>query len=82
MFYRLLSADTVEEQETIKAELSGLGLNLSRSAEEIIKTADYNQTCKAIARVSGDWSVDLIEARSKRIAELAWDKLAPLLGIA
>src|SRR5262249_18987568 len=30
MFYRVLSADTVEEQETIKAELSDLGVNLSK----------------------------------------------------
>ena len=52
----------------IKADLSGIGLTLSKAGEQIIKTADYNQTCKAIVKVTGDWSVELIAARSKRIA--------------
>jgi hypothetical protein len=81
-FYELLSVDTVEEQETIKADLKSFGVNLSKAGEQIIKTADYNQTCKAIAKVTGDWSVEVIEARSKRIAELAWEKLAAWLDLA
>ena len=79
LFYKLLSADTVEQQDTIKAELLSIGVRLSKTGEDIIKTADYNQTCRAIASVSGDWSVELINDRSKRIAELTWDKLIPWL---
>lgn len=78
-FYELLSVDTVEDQETIKADLGKLGLVLSKNGEQIIKTANYNETCKAIVKVTGDWSVDLIEARSRRIAELAWERLMPWL---
>ena len=35
----------------------------------------------AIAEVPGDWTPALVKARSQRLAELAWDRLAPWLGI-
>jgi hypothetical protein len=80
-FYELLGSDTVEDQQKIKGEMKKLGLVLSKNGEKIIDAAGYNQTCKAITKVTGDWSIELIEKRSRRIAELAWDKLAPWMGL-
>jgi hypothetical protein len=76
MIYRLLAADTGDEQAQIEDLMKKEGLNLSKEGRIIIANADYNQTCKAITRINGDWSVDLIEKRSRRIAELAWQKLS------
>lgn len=80
MFYELLAAETVADQARIKGEMAKIGLILSKKGESMIEAAGYNKTCQALTKVTGDWSVALVEARSKRLAELAWDKLASWLG--
>jgi hypothetical protein len=63
------------------AEASKAGIVISRSTEDILKLASYLPHVCAIAEVTDSWSPDLVKARSKRLAELAWDRLAPWLGI-
>ena len=36
---------------------------------------------RAISEVESDWTPELVQKRSVRLAELAWDRLAPWLGI-
>jgi hypothetical protein len=50
LFYKLLSAQTVPEQDTIKAELQAIGITLSKTAEDIIKTADTIKPAKRLSK--------------------------------
>lgn len=40
----------------------------------------YMAQIDALARVPGDWDASMVDARGKRLAELAWDKLSAWLG--
>ncbi len=73
--YKYLSAETASEAEGIYATFPSCGLEDIPSNGPIIGTATYMPMCKAISRYSSDWSVDIIEQRSTRLAELAYDRI-------
>ena len=79
LMYSLLSAETVDEFNNLQPELLKAGLNLSKRANEVLSNAKYLGLCKSIVLCDDDWSLDIIEKRSKRLAELAWDRLAKWL---
>ena len=79
LMYELLSSDTENEFESLKQELDSHGLALSEKASDVLANAKYLNICKSIAQVDGPWSLEIIERRTRRIAELAWDRLAPWL---
>lgn len=79
LMYRLLSSDSEPEFESLKQELDSHGLVLSEKAADVLDNSRYLNICKSIAQVDGQWSLDLIQRRTRRLAELAWDRLAPWL---
>jgi hypothetical protein len=81
MFYRLLAAQTDEEQEKIKKDAQAIGLVLSAKADKAMASAKYLYMCASLTSIEDDWSVELIASRSLRIAELAWEQLAPWLDL-
>ncbi len=81
LMYRVLGTPTLDDLAARLDEASRAGIVISRSTEEILKLAGHLPHVCAIAEVSGGWSPDLVKARSERLAELAWDRLAPWLGI-
>ena len=81
LMYSLLSAKTEEEFSTLLPELQEAGLNLSKRANEVLNKAKYLGLCKSIAWFDKEWSLEIIEKRSRCLAELAWDRLAKWLDL-
>ncbi len=79
LMYSLLAADTQPEFDSIQAKLGAEGLTLSKTAAEVMGNAKYLGICKSVAVFDKPWSLDIIQKRTQRFAELAWDRLAPWL---
>ena len=52
---------------------------MSTEPSEVIENAEYLGLCKSVALYDKDWSLDIIEKRTRCFAELAWDRLAEWL---
>ena len=74
--YRLLTTKTPEEFDLQAASLQKIGLTLSKNAVTVLNNARYLGLCESIAMVDDEWSVQMIEERTKCLAGLAWDRLA------
>ena len=61
--------------------LGNAGLTLSKRANEVISNAKYLGLCKSIAIYDKEWSLEIIEERTRCLAELAWDRLAKWLDL-
>ena len=79
--YRMLSAETHDQRSAIKAEAAAAGFTLAIQTDTAITQAKHLNLCRSIIGVQGHWDAALVEARSKRLCELAWDILAPWLGL-
>ena len=81
LMYSLLSAKTAEEFSNLQPELQEAGLNLSKRVNEVLSNAKYLGLCKSIALYDKEWSLKIIEDRTRCLAELAWDRLAGWLDL-
>ena len=81
LMYSLLSAEREAEFNNLQSELQKVGLNLSKRANEVLSNAKYLGLCKSIAAYDKEWSLEIIEERSRCLAELAWDRLAKWLDL-
>ena len=81
LMYSLLSAEREKEFNLLQSELQKVGLNLSKRANEVLSNAKYLGLCKSIALFDKEWSLEIIEERSRCLAELAWDRLAGWLDL-
>ncbi|WP_171172905.1 DUF262 domain-containing HNH endonuclease family protein [Ruegeria sp. HKCCA5929] len=81
LLYRLLSAETDEELVERKADCKKVGLTISRKGEEILKNATYLPLCKSLADKSDEWTLEFLNSRSKRLAELSWERLSVWLEL-
>ncbi len=79
LMYSLLAADTQDEFDSIRGELGTVGLTLSKTAAEVLGNAKYLGICKSVALFDEPWCLEIIQKRTRRFAELAWDRLAPWL---
>ncbi len=78
-FYKTLSASTRDEADTLLEHARQQDIKISQSAEILLSQSMYLPLLKAISTVEGEWTKELIERRSVRLAELAWDNIYPLL---
>ncbi|OYW83503.1 MAG: hypothetical protein B7Z26_00420, partial [Asticcacaulis sp. 32-58-5] len=79
LIYRYLSAETPIDAQAIYAQFPTAGLTLSAIAKEILAGTSYMPMCKALSGPTLSWDVSLIDKRSVRIAELAYDRISPWL---
>ena len=79
LMYRLLASETKTEFDKIKAEVGAAGLTLSKTAGVVLDNAKYLGICKSVALFEKPWCLDIIQERTRRFAELAWDRLYPWL---
>ncbi|WP_170368869.1 DUF262 domain-containing protein [Ruegeria arenilitoris] len=77
--YRILSAKNEEEFKSRKHECSKIGLSISLKAQDVLDNAKYLPMCESLAEKTDTWDADFIETRSKRLAELVWDRLSKWL---
>ena len=84
LMYELVSADTDAEVarllDLVKTQSEEDNRTLSATAENVVGNADYLGMCKSVAQVQEPWSSEIIEQRTTRLAELAWDRLTLWLG--
>lgn len=79
--YKALSSTTVDEAEKMLDTASKRGIDLGRSAQKVVHEAQYLPLVAALAQHEGPWSNDFIHKRSGRLHSLAWNTLAPWLGL-
>lgn len=79
LMYRLLAAETQFEFDEISLELGKEGLVLGKTAANVLANSKYLGICKSVGNVEGTWSLKIIEERTRCLAGLAWDRLAPWL---
>jgi Protein of unknown function DUF262/Protein of unknown function (DUF1524) len=79
--YRMLSAETHEQRAAIRDEAASAGFTLGIQTDTAMAQARHLNLCRSIVSVHGSWDVELVNRRSRRLCELAWDTLAPWLGV-
>ncbi|MBW8304197.1 MAG: HNH endonuclease family protein, partial [Brevundimonas sp.] len=79
LLYRYFSAETPAKADLVYAEFGAAGLAVSKAGDLVLGASPFMPMCSAVSLVPGDWTLDLIERRSIRLAGLAWDRLAPWL---
>lgn len=72
---------TPDQLEPLQEQGKIQGINLAQSTSELLSKSRYLPLVKAVALVEGDWTKELIEKRSVRIAELAWDRIHAWLNV-
>lgn len=77
--YKLLAAKTQDEFDEIKGGLEDVEVEISDKAEQVFDTAQHLGICESVIHFDKPWSLDIIQRRTRRIAELAWDRLEPWL---
>ncbi|WP_244215640.1 DUF262 domain-containing HNH endonuclease family protein [Kitasatospora purpeofusca] len=81
LMFQALSATTVEEAERTLAQAAQEGIEIGDGAEAIIRRARHLPLVAALAQREEDWTVEFVQERSKRLCGMAWDSLAPWLGL-
>lgn len=81
LIYKVLSADTSDELDPLLQQAKNQGIEISQSTTDLLANSRHLPMAKAAACVEGDWTLDIVEQRSVRIAELAWSRIAPWLGL-
>jgi uncharacterized protein with ParB-like and HNH nuclease domain len=78
-FYKTLSSSTRDELDALMEQAKAQEIKISQSAENLLSQSMYLPLVKSISTVEGEWTKELIEKRSTRLAELAWSNIYPLL---
>ncbi|MDD5391704.1 MAG: DUF262 domain-containing HNH endonuclease family protein [Thiothrix sp.] len=81
LFYKVLSADTLDDLNQLLAKAKLDGVNISGLTEKLLENSSHLPMVKSVANVDGDWTKEIIESRTVRIADLAWQRIAPWLDI-
>ena len=81
LMYKVFSAPTTDDLVLLLEEAKTNGIDLSDSTQTILDNAKYLPHVRAIGMVEGEWDVNLVKARSKRLGGLIWDRLTPWLDI-
>jgi hypothetical protein len=81
LIYRILSAETADELDPLLNNAKVQGIEIGKDTAELLAESKHLPMTKAIAYVDGPWTLDLVDKRSNRIAELAWSRFAPWLGL-
>lgn len=81
VMYQVLGTASLAELNTRLAAAKAGGIEFASSTEKILEKAAYLPHLAAVAEVPGEWTPELVKLRSARLAELAWDRIAPWLGL-
>jgi hypothetical protein len=78
--YRILSAKTKEGAELAAEAAEATGITFDAATKIELDIHAHLQQTEALAGIAEVWSIDLVRRRTRNIAELAWDELAPWVG--
>lgn len=82
LYFRVL-ASTENDTADLLAKAEKEGVDLATPSKDLLERAKHLPHVRALANLPDDedWSGELLRMRSKHIAERAWDRLAPWLGL-
>lgn len=81
LMYKILSAETPDALDQLLLQAKVEKVIISESTTEILNKSSHLPMVKSIARIEGEWTKEIIEERTIRIADLAWQHIAPWLDI-
>ena len=76
----IFAAESKAEAQAGIEAAKEVGITLGKKAEAIALENTTLPLAKSAATYDGTWDADFIALRSKRLAELAWDRMAAWLG--
>jgi hypothetical protein len=80
--YRVISAASPDEAEAARKEAKDAGVKLTKMIASGEDQDEYRPLAAGIAACEGTWDPEMVKRRSQRLAEIAWDRLAPWVGLA
>jgi hypothetical protein len=69
-----------EEAAAAIAAAAKKGLSVSERVRKLVADGRTLPLCKVLSDYAGPWDVAFVAKRSRRLAELAWDRITPWLG--
>lgn len=75
IIYRLLSSETSQQSQMVQAECEKLGFDFQMGDGTVLGQASYMPMCRSVGSLTGDWDPGVVEKRSTRFAELAYDRI-------
>lgn len=79
IFFRAFAADRNTDVDALIEEASVNGTSLGQRAENLLRNGMRNPLSVSVAAVH-DWNRDVVDRRSRNLAELAWRRIAPWVG--
>jgi hypothetical protein len=75
-----LAAPTAAEAAAVIDKLKAAGMDVSKVADGI-HCGHYLPHVRVLSRVAGEWNLAAVDKRGRELADLAWRRLAPWLGL-
>jgi hypothetical protein len=75
LLYQYFCSETQVAADALYATFSGLGLAVSATGDAVLEASTYMPMCKALGACKSDWNLDIVEKRSTRLAEMAYDRV-------
>lgn len=81
IYYLHLAETDLDNLEALKKEAEENGVELKEETITLLKNTDHKHHIKPIVFLdaNGSWDKDLVDRRSRRMCEIAWDRLHPWL---
>lgn len=76
----IFAAESVDDAKKSMGDAAKVGITLTKKAEKIATGNPMLPICKGVAEYNGDWNAGFIAMRGRRLAELAYDRMADWLG--
>jgi hypothetical protein len=81
LFYSVLASPTQDESEKLRLEAENQGMVIAQTTKELLQRSVHMPYLKALADVQEEWGESIVASRSKCLAGLAYDRLAPWLDL-
>lgn len=77
LYYKHLSEQDPDKLTQLANKAKDSGIDLKTETIDLLKKAEYNDHIKSIVTVGedGNWDADLVRSRTKRILDIAWNRL-------
>jgi hypothetical protein len=83
IYYRHLAEKDLGKLQALESEAIAHGVDLQPHTLAILTNSSYSHHMEPIVSVptGGSWNRALVEARTKRVCEISWGRVAPWLGL-
>jgi hypothetical protein len=78
--FAALAAKTEDDAKAILKRMADAGVDVSEVAGNLY-AGQYLPHVHAIGNVKGDWNLEAVNARGRELADFAWQRIAPWLGL-